>query len=137
MPDVLQKAGPMTGMGGMRPPQRVPNEWEKRPLEMTKESPQGPEVTSRPTMRSLAPGAESRSGLAPLPGEVVTVLEEGGGFTAQMLAGRPGMQRERSVPGESGNLSVGSGTGEEQAKGSATRVTGKAVIGGTAPKGMF
>lgn len=115
-------------MGTGLKPQRLPVEWEKRPLEMTKESPQGPEKTGRPTMRSLAP----------IPGEVVTQLNQGdpGGFVAGVLASRPSAAI-RTAPGDDGNVQTGNQGGEEQAKGSASKVTGTPVMGSTSPKGMF
>jgi hypothetical protein len=129
---------------GMPSPNRMPSEWMKETLPMTKESPQGPAVTSRPTSRDFAPSAESRMmGQAPIPGDVQTAFEQSpGSFLNQILAGRPGMAGERSVPGDDGNVQLGNGTGEEQAKGSASKhgISGNRVpsVGAqTSPKGMF
>jgi hypothetical protein len=137
MGDMLQKQGKMTGTGGMVSPQRVPMEWMKEKLPMTKESPQGPEVTSKPTMRSLATGAESRA-LAPIPGDVVSALQVGdqGGFLAGVLASRPSAAT-RTAPGDDGNLSIGAQGEEKIAKGSASRTTGIPVKGETMGKGMI
>ena len=103
---------------GQPPVQRMPKEWERRPLPMTQESPQGPAVTGKPTMRSLAP----------IPGDVTTQLQEGdpGGFLAGVLASRPS-SATRTAPGDNGNVQLGNGTGEEQARGSATRTMGNPV----------
>jgi hypothetical protein len=129
---------------GMPKAQRMPSEWMKETLPMTQEAPQGPAVTSRPTSRDFAPGGESRMmGQAPIPGEVQTVFEQSpGSFLNQIFAGRPGMQGERSVPGDDGNVQTGNQGGEEQAKGSASKhyISGNAVppIGSqTGPKGAF
>jgi len=116
-------------MGTGLKPGRLPSEWEKRPLQMTKEPDQGPEVTSKPTMRSLAPMNQP----------VIDQLQQAdpGGFISGILASRPGAAVARTRPGDDGNISVGGQAGEEQAKGSATKVTGKPVMGQTNPKGMF
>ena len=80
---------------GLRP-QRLPSEWEKRPLELTKESPQGPEKQGAVTSRSMQ---------APIPSTVVDAMASApGGFVTQILAGRPGMQVERARPGDGGNV---------------------------------
>jgi hypothetical protein len=116
---------------GLRP-QRLPSEWEKRPLNLTQESPQGAAKTSRPTSRDLgvhstdtasaAPGnftdmvMRGRPGLAgearaqaPIPGEVITVMEQApGSFVTQTVAGGS-FDAERSLPGDDGNVSMNAG----------------------------
>ncbi len=61
-------------------PQRLPSEWEKETLEMTKESPQGPEKTSRPTSRDFTPAALDSA--------------RGGGFMGAVMRSRPSAQVE-------------------------------------------
>ncbi len=61
-------------------PQRLPSEWEKETLEMTKESPQGPEKTSRPTSRDFTPSTIDSA--------------RGGGFMGAVMRGRPSAQVE-------------------------------------------
>ena len=109
-------------------PQRLPSEWEKRPLQMTKESPQGPAKTGKATSRSLAPIA----------GTVVTQLQQGdpGGFISSVLASRPSAA-VRTKPGDDGNVGGTSKGGSEEAAGSATKTTGSKAVGKTSPKGMF
>ena len=78
---------------GLRP-QRMPKEWEKRPLPMTQESPQGPSE-----LRSARPAQ------GVFPSEVVdTLAASPGGFLTQIVAGRPGMERERAKPGDDTNV---------------------------------
>jgi hypothetical protein len=150
--------------GGSGPPQRVPSEWEKQSTiaAMNREPDQGPAKTTRPTMRSMAPGLnpvigapsqnfsrsviDARPGAvhqraqAPIPGEVVTVLEEApGGFTEQHLAGVGSFSAERAEPGNDDNV-AGDGDfkgGLTMAAGSATRTTGHAVKGQTGGKGTI
>ncbi len=133
--------------------QKLPSEWEKRPLNMTGEPAQGPMKTSMPTSRDLAPGSSgnyttdlisSRPGaiaqraLAPIPSEVVNVLQEApGGFVAQHFAGAGSFDAERAQPGDDGNVAVGAKGGTEEAKGSATKVTGRPVSGQTSGKGTI
>jgi hypothetical protein len=135
--DAMTKTTKGTGIGGMVSPLRMPKEWEKRPLEMTKESPQGPEKTSKPTMRDLPRGAENRA-LAEVPGDVVTQLQVGdqGGFLAGIIADRPSAA-VRQASGDDGNIAIGAQGEEKMAAGSASRTTGKPVIGSTLPRGMF
>ncbi len=134
-------------------PNRVPKEWEKGTLNMTGQPAQGPMVTSRPTSRDLAPGnsveiagdftrdmiaqrpgqVASRA-LAPFPADVEDVLEQsgaeiyhtfcGGGFTS-------------TDPGDDGNTATGGQGGVNLASGSATRTTGKPIMGQTLGKGTI
>lgn len=146
---------PAGGNGGKNSP---PPEWKNQSVltEMGREPDQGAMKTSRPMMRELNPvaGAQSRDysrsmlanrpgvvaqrSLAPLPGEVVTVLEQGvGGAVAQHLAGTGGFTP--TAPGNNDNV-AGNGdfTGAcDYAKGSASRTTGRVVKGQTAGKGMI
>ena len=136
--DFNHKSGSMVGEGAMRPAQRPPGEWVKETLPITAESPQGPSKTSMPTSRDFVPGSESRSGLAPIPGDIQTVFDDSpGSFLNQIMAGRPGMALERSVPGNDGNVATGNQGGEEFAKGSASKTTGHPIQGKTAGKGTF
>lgn len=64
-------------------------------------APQGP---------AKGPAVTSRSMQAPIPGDSVGALERGGGFLAQVLAGRPGMEAERSRTGGGGNDATSSWT---------------------------
>lgn len=108
-------------------PGRLPSEWEKGTLAMTKESPQGPAKTGQATSRSLAP----------IPGTVVGALQQGdpGGFMAGVLAGRPG-QAVRKTPDGDAPVS-GAFTGSDEPEGLATKVTGKPVMGSTLAKGTI
>ncbi len=140
-------------------PNRLPSEWEKRPLEMTREPDQGPGKESHPTMRDLqsaqldtspasftdqliasragvqAQTAEARA-VGVFPGDVVTVLAHGqGGMIAQHLAGVGSFDSERSKPGDDGNVAIGGAGGLELPKGSATKTTGKPIMGKTQPRG--
>ena len=133
--------------GGAVPAQRLPSEWQRQPLEMGKESPQGAMKTSRPTSRSFTgsvldarPGMLAQRALAPIPSHVVTVLAEApGGFCAQHIAGDGTFAAERFQPGDDGNI-AGNGdfTGATAlAKGSASKVTGGPIKGSTGGKGMI
>jgi hypothetical protein len=140
--------------GGPGPVQRPPSEWEKRPLGLGKEPAQGPMKTSRPTMRDLnptagpgtnysnsiidaRPGVAAQRALAPIPGEVVTVLAQGvGGAIEQHLVGGSFVS---TAPGDDGNV-AGNGdyTGAADfAKGSASKVTGGMKAGTTGGKGTI
>jgi hypothetical protein len=83
------------------------------------------------------PGAINQRSLAPLPGEVVTVLAEGvGGMVLQHLV-TGSFEAERFEPGDDGNVLIGGEGGADFPRGSATKVTGKPVKGQTAGKGMI
>jgi len=144
--------------GGKAPTQRPPSEWQKQSVlsEMGREPDQGAAKTSRPTMRNLnpivvgqaanftrdllanRPGAVAQRALAPLPGEVVTVLKMApGGSVAELLADTAPFTP--TAPGNDDNV-AGNGdfTGAPDfASGSASRTTGRAVKGQTAGKGMI
>lgn len=95
-------------------PNRMPSQWEKRPLEMSKEAPQGAAETSRPTSRSLAP----------IPGEVTSKLSQGdpGGFLGSVLASRP----SAAVPSPDGDQQLTQTFGAvEEIQGSANISAGK------------
>ncbi len=133
--------------------QSLPKEWEKRPLNMTGEPAQGPGKTSMPTSRDHVPGSSgnyttdvianrpgaiAQRALAPIPSEVINVLQQApGGFVAQHFAGAGDFSAERAEPGDDGNLAVGAKGGTEEAKGSATKLTGRPITGQTAGKGMI
>ena len=104
---------------GLRP-QRLPGEWEKRPLEMTKEPDQGALKTSRPTARrdlnpnqaasggfmgqvmAARPSAQSRAMHEPIGTEIADVLTQApdGGIGAQLFD-QGGLEREIAQPMES------------------------------------
>ena len=117
---------------GLRP-NRMPSEWEKRPLPMDGAQAEGPQGPS--ALRSI------NSPQAPFPSDVVNVMAEGGGFVSQILAGRPGMQAERATPGDntnqSGPLGGFPGPNMTGTSGSATRTTGSPVMGQTSGKGTI
>jgi hypothetical protein len=140
--------------GGSGPTQRPPSEWQKRPLGLGAEAPQGAMKTSRPTMRDLnptvgppgnysssiidaRPGVTAQRALAPIPGEVVTVLAQGvGGAIESHLVGG---SFETTAPGNDDNV-AGNGdyTGAvATASGSASKTTGSSVKGSTGGKGMI
>ncbi len=148
-----------TGMpaGGNGGKQRLPSEWQNQSVlaQMGREPDQGAMKTSRPTMRNLNPvtGGESRDfsrsmidarpgviaqrALAPLPGEVVTILHMGvGGAVDSHLVGGG---FETTAAGNDDNI-AGNGDftgGADYAAGSASRTTGRTVKGQTAGKGMI
>ena len=137
-------------------PGRLPSEWEKRPLEMTKEAPQGPEVTSRPTSRDFTPATlnaggfmgavmrtrpsaqvESRAGvMEPISADAQQMLQEVGGLAEFSVTG-DGLNDLAARPGDDGNIGGVPRGGSEKAAGSATRVTGRTVIGQTLSKGAI
>lgn len=84
---------------GLRP--QRPVGWEKSAR--IDFSPSGP--NQAPQGDAKGPMPTSRSMQAPIPGEIGTQLEQApGGFLAQQLMGRPGMQVERARPGDDGNI---------------------------------
>jgi hypothetical protein len=115
-----------------------------------KEAPQGAAKTSRPTSRDHAPtgnftddaianrpGAVAQRALAPIPGEVITILAQApGGFTEQHLAGVGTFAAEQFEPGNDGNVASDSYVAEF-ARGSASKVTGRPIKGQTGGKGMI
>ncbi len=134
-------------------PQRLPAEWMKSKLEMTREPDQGPSKTMEPTSRSVDTGGfmgavlrnrpsslygEQRSvPLAPIPSEVTDVLLDApGGYTAQIMAGVGSYDTQKQDGGGGGNTSETS-IDADLARGSATRTTGRPVIGQTVGKGMI
>lgn len=116
---------------GLRP-NRMPSEWEKRPLQMTGAQAAGPQGPSQLRSTGTPQGAA-------FPSDVINVLEESGSFISQILAGRPGMEKERSKPGDNSNQSgpLGGFPAPVLATGSATRTTGREVIGQTSGKGTI
>ncbi len=109
-------------------PRRPPPEWERKPLEMTREPDQGPSKDMAPTSRSMDAGgfmgsvmrnrpsslyAEQRSvPLAPMPSEVVDVLQDApGGYCAQIIAGVGSYTTEKQDGGGGGNTSESIGKG--------------------------
>jgi hypothetical protein len=113
-------------------PNRMPKEWEKRPLDLGHDDPgsPGPEVTSKPTSRSLAP----------LPGEVNTVIMQGGDFVAQQISSRPGMRQQGQTPptnagigGTDNDVLAADGFGPEDTD----HHTGKKTEGSTKGRGAF
>ena len=148
-----------TGMpaGGNGGKQRPPSEWSNQSVlaQMGREPDQGAAKTSRPTMRELNPvtGGESRDysqsmlasrpgviaqrALAPIPGEVTTVLAQGvGGGVKESLVGGDFV---RTAPGNDDNV-AGNGDftgGAKYASGSASKKTNAPVKGSTGGKGMI
>lgn len=84
---------------GLRP--QRPAGWEK--TGMISISATGPNAA--PQGPAKGPAVTSRSMQAPIPGDSVGALQQGGGFLAQQLAGRPGMSVERAKPGDDSNVS--------------------------------
>lgn len=88
---------------GLRP--QRPAGWEQQAT-INFKSPGGP--NSAPQGPAKGPAVTSRSMQAPIPGEIGTQLQQGpGGFLGQILMGRPGMEGERSRPGNDGNTAKG------------------------------
>ncbi len=119
---------------GLRP-NRPPGQWEKTTLEMTKMSPQGPEVgkLATGTSRSLPPPQA-----CDISDEVGEAIDQGGSsFISQVVAGRPGQRVYQAPTGGGGN--EGGTTGFPAAGlGSGGGMTGKpGVQGGTLGKGTF
>lgn len=135
-------------------PNRLPAEWEKSALEMTRQPDQGPSVTMGPTSRSLIAGGsfsdavirnrpgsaygESRSAAqAPIPSEVIDAIADApGGYINQTVAGIGSFASEAQDGGGPGNISGGSYQGVD-AQGSATRTTGRPIMGKTLGKGTI
>lgn len=134
-------------------PNRLPSEWEKSKVNLTSEPDQGPSKTM-PATRDISGGtsftdvamrgrpsslySEQRSvAQAPIPTDVIDVLSDApGGFVSQTVAGVGSFATEEQDGGGGGN------TGEpannvDFARGSATRTTGKPIIGKTNGKGMI
>ncbi len=133
-------------------PNRVPAEWIKSKLNMNDQGPQGPSQTM-PSTRSVDTGGfmgsvlrnrpsslygEQRSvPLAPIPSEVIDVLQDApGGFCAQTIAGVGSFADEAQDGGGGGNTSETSNS-VDLVYGSASRTTGRPVIGQTLGKGMI
>ena len=136
-------------------PRRPPSQWERKPVNMTAEPDQGPGKTMAPTSRDASPGGisftdamlrnrpsslygEQRSvPLAPIPSEVVDVLQDApGGYCAQIIAGVGSFATEEQSGGGPGNTSESSNN-VDLVYGSASRTTGHTVIGKTLGKGTI
>lgn len=132
--------------------QKMPAEWMKSKLDMSNTTVQGASKDMKPTSRALDPGAsftestirsrpgslygESRS-QAPIPSEVITVLDEApGGYITQTIAGGGSFDTERNTGGGGGNVSAPIADADF-GRGSATRTTGRTVIGQTSGKGTI
>jgi hypothetical protein len=132
-------------------PQRLPAEWMKSKLDMTSQPDQGPSKDMAPTSRALIGGTsfmdaairsrpgslygESRS-QAPVPTEIIDVLNDApGAFITQTIVGGS-FDAEADDGGGPGNVSVPIND-VDFARGSATRTTGKPVIGKTLAKGTI
>ncbi len=151
----MDNRGTGRALEGMPKVNRMPKEWEKATLEMTKEPEQGPMKTSRPTARDFVPGnsvaiagdftrdiiagrpgAVAQRALAPFPADVMDVLEASGAEVYSQFTGH-GSEPVSTAPGDDGNVSTGGQGGSEEAKGSATKVTGRPVTGSVVGKGMI
>ncbi len=132
-------------------PNRVPAEWMKSKLDMTNQGAQGPSKTMPPTSRAgggfmdavmrnrpSVVYAEARSvPLAPIPPDVTDVLQDApGGYCSQTLAGVGSFATEEQHGGGGGNISEPANN-VDLARGSATRTTGRPVIGQTLGKGTI
>jgi len=117
---------------GLRP-NRMPKEWERRPLQMTGKEADGPQGPSE--LRSInSPQGE-------FPAEVINTMEQApGDFITQIIAGRPGLEKSRARPGDDSNQSgpIGGFPGPKEATGKiGKKLTGTPVMGQTLKKGTI
>ncbi len=116
---------------GLRP-NRLPGDWEKTTLEMTKMSPQGPEVGK------LATGTSRSMPQGEIPADILGQIESvPNGFIPQLIAGRPGMQREQVRPGDDSNKAGPTGFPAAGLGGGGGMTSKPGVMGGTLGKGTF
>lgn len=112
---------------------RRPHGWEHQSfIGLTgHESPQGPSQTSKPTTRSMQ---------GVIPGCIVdAIASTPSNFINQIIAGRPGMSKERSMPGDDSNIvKAGLGTAggfPPSGEGTGKGMTSKGGIVGSAMGG--
>lgn len=132
--------------------QRLPSEWEKRPLEMSGAQAQGPQGPAKGWYGSeKAQGGGERRSLAPVGhnqscenSEINDAVDQaaGGGLINQIVLGRPGVLAQKARPGNDDNVSGSPGgrTGGlpgPNVGGSRAKTTGTHsphVVGGNEPK---
>jgi hypothetical protein len=88
-------------------PNRMPSEWEKRPLPMSGAQADGPQGVATgwygKETRSLAPGHAQ----APIPSPVSDVIAQPpGSLIDQLVLGRPGQTQRKAEPGNDDNNST-------------------------------
>lgn len=110
--------------------QRRPTGWERRPaVPMSGAQAAGPQGPSQLRSAGQAQGE--------FPSQVIDTLADApGGFITQLIAGRPGIEAQRSQPGNAGNV-AGSLGGFPGPNTGLSHTTGKSVVGKTSGRGTF